>query len=333
MHRVTTFASPEEWKGISENEELESITAKQWASDQADLHLMALDSRDKPLARCSLWWTNVPAHPPHKLSIIGHFEASDEESAHTLLDKACHTLAEKGSNFVVGPMDGSTWRPYRLVTDPGTDPPFFLEPKNPDSYPRHFLEAGFSSFAEYSSTRSSIGTAGDSRIGRLSDDLESNGIHIRAVNQQDIADELRNVYRLILSCFEKNVLFSPLAEDDFMELYQPLIETLQPDSLLLAKRDSTLVGFVLAIPDVLQAALGETVDTVIIKTLACMPAPKTRGLGSVLVARAESLAAETLGCRRSIHALMHSESRSLSISRPDEQTIRRYTLFGKRLTS
>ena len=35
----------------------------------------------------------------------------------------------------VGPLDGSTWRRYRLVTERGVEPPFFMEPDNPDDWP------------------------------------------------------------------------------------------------------------------------------------------------------------------------------------------------------
>ena len=43
--------------------------------------------------------------------------------------------------MAVGPMDGSTWRRYRFITERGAEPAFFLETYNPDVWPLNFTGA------------------------------------------------------------------------------------------------------------------------------------------------------------------------------------------------
>ena len=91
------------------------------------------------------------------------------------------------------------------------------------------------------------------------------------------------------------------------------------------------VGFVFALPDLMQKRRGETLDTVIVKTVAVLPGRRQAGLGSVLVALAHD-GARRLGYRRSIHALMHESNQSLNLSAHYARPFRRYTLFAKELT-
>ena len=62
-------------------------------------------------------------------------------------------LGAEGCDLTLGRMDGNTWRRYRLLTWRGTDPPFLLEPDNPDDWPRHFEAAGFAPLATYYSSK------------------------------------------------------------------------------------------------------------------------------------------------------------------------------------
>lgn len=333
MCRVIACSAYEQWASISANENVTSLSEEQWTHDKPDLHVLALNGRDAMLARCSLWWSEVPEHPSHTLSLIGHFEASSAESANAIIYEACRILSTKHSDFVVGPMDGSTWKSYRFVSDKGTLSPFFLEPVNPESYPEYFRQQGFSLFSEYSSSRCTIANEAHPLIKKRSVELHAKGVIFRTVCPEDIRRDLQRIYRLSLICFENNLLYMPISEETFLQQYRPLEVTLMPQALLLAERDEELVGYALNVPDLLQAASGSPVDTIILKTLACLPDPELRGLGSVLVNRCETFAREELHYRYTIHALMHCGSRSHTISNPDAQTIRRYGLFGRRLTS
>src|SRR5512134_3810448 len=103
--------------------------------DAPDEHWLLPGERGALRARCSLWWTRTPALLGHRVGLIGHYAAPAAAPGAGLLDRACHELAARGCSVAVGPMDGSAWRRYRLITERGTEPTFFLEPDNPDDWP------------------------------------------------------------------------------------------------------------------------------------------------------------------------------------------------------
>lgn len=277
---------------------------------------------------CSLWWQQVPAYLDHRLGLIGHYAAQDTQSAVQLLDHACQQLAAQGCTFVVAPIDGNTWRHYRLITERGTEPPFFLEPDHPDSYCGQFRDAGFTVFAEYSSALNADLSQSDPRLERTAVRLQQ--IQIRMINMQQFAAELERIHKLSLISFSDNLLYTPIALSEFVAQYSQIEPCVDPNLVLLAEQNSDLVGFLFAVPDLLQAKRGEPIDTLVIKTVAVLPGRNYAGLGNLLVARIQSIA-QQLGYRRAIHALMHSANSSSQLSRRYAQPMRRYGLFGKAL--
>lgn len=102
-----------------------------------DAHTLVI-RKGEIVARCSLWWSEPPPLAGQGPGIIGHFAALNALDAGELLDAACLELARHGCTVAVGPMDGNTWRRYRLLTGRGPERPFFLEPDNPDEWPAFF---------------------------------------------------------------------------------------------------------------------------------------------------------------------------------------------------
>ena len=54
--------------------------------------------------------------PDQRIGCIGELEVSPGASAKPLLTVAMEALQANGCTIAIGPMDGSTWRNYRLVT-------------------------------------------------------------------------------------------------------------------------------------------------------------------------------------------------------------------------
>ncbi len=333
MGKALAVTSPDAWHGIAFADGAAPLDGSTWHRDGADVHLIVIDDKDILQARCSLWWSAVPRHGQFRLGTIGHYAACDNRAASTLLAEACHQLAENGCDYAVGPMDGSTWKSYRFVTDPGDQPPFFLEPVNSSDYPEQFVKAGFDPYAEYLSALRSgpIETVTD--IGDAERRLDALGVIFRQIDMKRLENELLAVHRASLLMFRDNVLYSPISEDDFLALYLPVLPMTRPETFLLAERNGELVGFIFGIPDYLQAQRGQHVDTLIIKTLARHPGPDYTGLGAVLLRRCETIGLEQFGWHRSIHALMHVNNASIALSKRSAIPIRRYALFGKDLTS
>jgi GNAT superfamily N-acetyltransferase len=298
---------------------------------QAPDHSFFLETAaGQTVARCSLWWRQTPAHEGHTLGYVGHYAVSDPAAATALFDVALQRLAAEGSTLAVGPLDGNTWQRYRLITERGVEPPFFLEPDNPDEWPGQFTAAGFTPLAQYYSALNCDLTSADPRSSELATKVANLGITVKPLTPERFDEEMRRVHALSLASFCDNFLYTPINEADFMAQYAPIRPHLRPELVLLAERGETLVGFIFAIPNLLQAQSGRPMDTAIIKTMAVHPAHAGIGLGSLLMARCEQ-AVRAVGFTRAIHALFHESNRSGRISGHSARVIRRYTLFARPL--
>jgi GNAT superfamily N-acetyltransferase len=298
-----------------------------WKHHAPSLHFCLL--RDEQLvARCSIWTNSTPSLLNQCVGVLGHYAASDSSAGTTLLNHATEQLRHRGLKSVVGPMDGNTWRRYRLLTRRGEEPVFFLEPDNPDDWPDHFAAAGFSPVARYFSALNQDLSVTDPRVPAALARLENSGVKIRQIDPARFEEELKAVHELSTDAFSDNFLYTPIDQAEFLVMYAPLKQHLRPQLVLLAEKDSQLVGFMFGLPDLLQARRGEKITTAIAKSLAVRPGRTGAGLGSILMDQFQQ-AARGLGFSRVIHALMHEDNRSLMISARFGQPFRQYTLYVK----
>ena len=289
------------------------------------------DSSDRNIiARCSLWWQNTPPYLNHRVGFIGHYAVQNATAATRLLRGACEQLAAFGCTLAIAPIDGNTWQRYRLLTERGTHPVFFLEPDNPDDWPSHFLDQGFTPLTQYTSALNTNLSYIDPRLERVESRLHNAGVEIRPINLQRIEEELHWVYEVAIASFRRNFLYTPITEAAFIAQYRRLLPYLNPELILIAEHNYNPVGFLFAIPDWLQPQRGESVNTIIIKTVAVLPNRIYAGLGNLLVASCQNRAHQK-GFTRAIHALMHDANPSRNLSRRYAETIRRYSLFAKPL--
>ncbi len=265
------------------------------------------------------------------MGLIGHYEANDAGASRALLLAASNRLAAEGCALAVGPMDGSTHRKYRLVTERGVEPPFFLEPDTPDTYPCYFADAGFTPLARYYSLLDTRMGEGDPRLPAIARSLAARGVRIRMLDIERFAAELGQIYQVVKASFAGNFLYSPIDEQEFADQYMPIKPYIRPELALIAEHEDRTAGFIFAVPDLCQARRGERVDTVVVKTLAVLPDARLRGLGALL----GSVTLEhvrQLGYTRVVHALLHERNGSLrSSSRYQTRIIRQYALFARRL--
>jgi len=295
----------------------------------ADGHWAAMAANVK-VGECSLWWQTVPQLPGERLGVIGHYSAS-EACGPALLNHACEQLRSYGCTMAVGPMDGNTWRSYRLMTERGPEPPFFLETNHPPEWPDQFRCAGFTPLAEYTSALADDLDAVDPRIAGVEQRLSKRGITLRSLRMDALDEDLQHIYAVSIASFQRNFLFTPIAEGEFMEQYRPIRDYVRPELVILAFDGIRPVGFVFAIPDYLEPQRGAPSATVVLKTLAVLPGPATAGLGNLLLSRIHE-EAKRLGFKRVIHALMHESNTSRNLSAHyATNTFRRYTLFSRRL--
>jgi GNAT superfamily N-acetyltransferase len=282
------------------------------------------------VARCSLWWTSTPLIDARPVGVIGHYAATNADTGTALLARGCDLLTSRGLSKAVGPMDGTTWRRYRFIVERGDEPAFFLEPDNPDQWPEHWVRAGFAPLATYTSALNDDLAVEDPRTASALGRLNAAGITLRTFDAERPQAELHEIFKLSLAAFQRNFLYTPIGEEEFVAQYRAVLPHVRPDLVMLAEKEGSLVGFMFALPDMLQGRRDGRIDTVVLKTVAVDPSAAGMGLGGVLMDLVQRNA-RGLGFRRAIHALIHEGNISRRISDRSARTIRRYALFAKDL--
>lgn len=297
---------------------------------QADAQLMIYQGDGASAARCSLWWKSSALYENKKTGYLGHYSAPDSQTASILIEQACRRLRQEGCEIAIGPIDGSTWNQYRLITMRGCEPTFFLEPENPDDWIQHFETNNFVSIAQYYSTITDDLNSQPAHLQSKVARMRALGVNIRAIDPTNLQAELARVYEISSIAFRDNFLYAPISQSGFIAQYESLAGLLRPELILIAEYRDRVVGFLFAIPNLAQLKRREMMDTFIVKTVAVLPDEKFVGLGGLLVARSHEIGA-ALGFKRAIHALMHETNKSRGISRHYSKPLRRYALYARSL--
>jgi len=274
----------------------------------------------------SIWWGDgTPGLPndPRPCGLVGNFHPRDPAGAARALTGAEAALRDRGCAVAIGPMDGSTWNAYRLVTGGAHErPPFLMEPVNPPEWPACFLAAGWLSLARYVSSVAPLTDADATSTGRARARLWATGIRIRPLRLDAYEGELRRLHPACLRSFASNFLYTPIGADAFVSLYRKAEPLVDPALVLVAEAGDRVAGFVFCLRD--GAAL-------IVKTLARLPDRAYAGLGAVLLEHVHATA-RTLGMTEAIHALKHEDNPSCQTSRRHGgHVFREYTLYHKML--
>lgn len=315
-----------EWDRQSElnRSDWPAFDAKRLERDVPDKHLQLLEG-DQLLARASVWFDGPRFDQGERVGLVGHYSASSLGAGKKMLEAACDLLRESGCARVIGPMDGNTWKSYRLVSAMGSEAPFLLELRNPLEWNHHFLEAGFEVLTTYHSTLG-LNPEPDSRMPRVRKRFAANRITTRAANPANLEAELEAIYNLALESFSQNFLYSPISREDFLELYRPVLAKLPPGFTRIAEHDGRTVGFAFAVPDMLRPQP----DTLILKTVGIRHARVYAGLGALLADEMHDLA-RSAGMTRVIHALIHDGNVSGKTSAKTGSVMRRYALYSTKL--
>ena len=271
------------------------------------------------LARCAVWTKGAATYRGLPTAYIGFLAAANIEAQKLLLSGVAESLDNahpgEGQRWLLGPLDGSTWYRYRVVVESGPEPPFPMEPQNPDWWMAGFEDARFEIVERYWSA------AADVEPNTTTDPTWPPGVQIRDFRLADIGGELDAIYELSVEAFAANPLYAPISREMFRRMYEPIAAQIDPALCLIAETsDAETVGVVFSMP-----AGG---DRLILKTLAVADRIRGQGLGSGLLNEVGRRAARR-GFTRLVFALMHEANASSHIVAKAAEPCRRYALFGR----
>lgn len=250
---------------------------------------------------------------------IGQISFDTAQDGYALLGAAGRKLKAQGYDAILGPMDGDTWHNYRAIVECHGAPPFPMEPVSGPHVVSAFADAGFKPVAHYVSKR-----------GRLIDVVGGKPAFVEGVEvapwdgtQAEIV--LEQLFVLASETFRGNPFFKQITQAKFLNLYRPLLKTLDPRHLLCARTSGgSLIGFMFGLP---FNPPGPSEPAVVLKTYAS----SRPGIGRLLV-DSYHRRAHDMGFTEMIHALMHEDNKSRHRSRHYKTHVfRRYALMGKKL--
>ena len=259
-------------------------------------------------SRCAIWHKEIPPSLENTIGFIGHFATQNIAIGVQILNHAVNSLRDLGCRLVVGPVDSNVFGHfgYRLPYDKDgitpRYPSFYLEPECP---PHDWLNiwerSGFYFATHYVSVLAELPTHYipasellNSRYRRIS---------IRAIDINNLEQELGRIYDLLNSNHVNNNAMLPIQREEFIALHKTIQDRMEPVLTLVAEQDGTLVGFVIAIHDSLEIKTGIEDSTVLIKIVEIRPEFRTMQLDVLLIDQCHRLA-ETFGKKWAIHTFM-----------------------------
>lgn len=293
--------------------------------------LFVVKDNDKIIARAGLIYNQKLSRHSEEgwgegnISQIGFFEAENNiEAVKFLFNEIKKYAINKGYNYLIGPINGSTWKKYR-VTLPSDNPPFLLDNYNKPYYARLFEQCGFKTISNYTSSICKNLDRDYSRLDKFEKIFEQKGIKIRKFNPNNFEIDIRKIYDVSIKSFINNFLYTPIEFDEFYKMYEPVKMFLNPEWVLLAEnKDNYPIAFIFGFDNLYD----RTQKTLIIKTLAQIPDYKYKGIGSYLTELMHKKAS-LAGYNNIIHALMHENNVSSNILKGE--IYHEYKLYGVKL--
>lgn len=255
---------------------------------------------------------------PEGDAFLGFFEAPDREEAFSALLSGLRDAArERGVKRLLGPVSGSIWHTYRVVSESDGTERFTGEPIAPNYYRTRFDEqkpaAAIGYHSGYRERFDAILKAGKDAYAKLG----AAGFRIEQLEAVPV-DMIGAIGALSSQVFKGSWGYTDIGAAEFLKLYSPDALARILDALFVLYRRDTLVGYC----SVLRGAHNEK----ILKTIAVLPAYQGVGLGNAL-AYAVHEDAVRHGVKRLIYALVRDDNRIKDFPKRDAVVFRRYAAY------
>jgi len=288
--------------------------------------------RDTEIAKATCYFENTPEVDGKNIGTIGEFETNNEENGIKVLEKCEEILREKGVKLIVAPMNGNTWKKYRTLKYSNGEPVFLLENVNPMEHNEMLQKAGFKELHTYTSTKGLIKDAYESEtLDIIESKLVEEKIVIRKFDKTNYMNDLRKIYNVSVKSFNRNPFYTPISEEEFIKQYEPYINMVDEELILIAEKEGQEVGFVFCIPDFNEFKREGKLSTLILKTIAVLPEYEDLAIGNILL-RHIAKTAQSKNFEKWIFAFMYSNNTSQKMAKRNKtEVIREYALYGKEL--
>jgi L-amino acid N-acyltransferase YncA len=282
----------------------------------------------KPKARAALYLNPHLRYQNKKSFCVGNYESVDDASiSNALLNYISSRAKQLGAEYLIGPMNGSTWDHYRF-SNHHNNPNFFLEPYHHLYYNELFMHSGFAPIARYFSSLDKQLRFDIPGIVEREKELCASGMTMRSINLKDFRNELRKMFEFNELAFQTNFLYTPIAWETFYKKYAESVKIINPEFVLIAEdEEKNIAGFFFCVDDLFN----RNEKSLVVKSIARHPDQKWRGLGHVIGNEIIKRASKH-GYKSIVHAFMSEQGTSVKISQNYlGESYKNYTLYGKEI--
>jgi len=280
---------------------------------------------DKPVGRFAIYTNPSLNYKGKNAATIGSYECEEiQESANHILSFAKEKAKSLDFEFLIGPMEGSTWNSYRFSVSNQT-PNFFMEPYHNTYYNQQFTNFGFTTIADYFSDIDTSLNYDDELLNNFQENLEKQGGKLRNINLDDAENELLKIGEFSIESFSKNFLFSSITPEEFANKNLKIKQVINPNFVwIIENKDYEIEAFMFSIPDYFC----KTSKRIIAKSVVRKYDSVFKGAG-VFLGGIMNREAKKAGFTEGIHALVISYNDSKKLSRHySGENFKNYKLYG-----
>jgi GNAT superfamily N-acetyltransferase len=201
-------------------------------------------------------------HLGARMGFFGFYESVDDDAvAFALLDAVNRWAAERSITYICGPMSPSMVYSAGMLVSGFGQPPLVGMPHNPDYYAGQLERWGMNKVKDLHSylVPDPYTLYGDERFARIFRMRErwraQSRITFRSTDPKHFERDVETVRLIYNAAFGKFWGFAPLTNVEMLELAAAMRPVLDDDLMVFAELDDEPVGFLMAIPDVNQAAI------------------------------------------------------------------------------
>jgi GNAT superfamily N-acetyltransferase len=218
-------------------------------------------------------------------------------------------------------MAGDIWHRWRFMTDGFDTPDFPGEPRQPKYYPELFIACGFNRVRTFSTKCITDIEAQLNRVKTARDLNHKRGYTFRNFDTSKWQEDIESLHELCQHSFASNWGVTPIAFEEFADIYNRWLTRIGPDHILLAldpKKNVVGLGLAVASPS----------DTLNIRTLAVLPGHYGYGLGRAIGAELYQRALDA-GQTTVQHCLMGPDAPPQRWDGGKAQVTREYAMFER----
>lgn len=187
---------------------------------------------------------------------FGFFDAIDDQNVcDALLHTAGDWLKDRNVHKILGPENFTTNHAVGILVEGFNQPPVVQMPYNKPYYEKLLTGAGMTEKMELYAYRFHHIELPDqflSRALQIEERLAHYKIRIRPVNFKHFKEEMEQMRQVYNAANEDHWGFVPLTSAEFMFLAGDLRQIVRAENVLLAEKDSRLIGYLVTVPDVNQ---------------------------------------------------------------------------------